>query len=456
MKFSNLLRSIILEASRLEVLMDKFVKSNKKGDTLSPEEKASEGNKIPKEVFFELIKADPTSRLNNVELETASKNDLQRVKVGSYVPWLIKQYLNVSTERNVGERGYEQELKAARDLFMEDLFKVPDELMKFERFKGRLPAEQRDINKLSLNDLVVLMGEYKLEKTKGSKEEKKSAAQTFEYPGSEVVFRGSQWTVVKIEGCDRINKDAAIFFGGSMLKPEKGETSWCTSGPGLSYFENTYCKKGPLYVILPNTDTRYGEVSGLPANRYQIQFASDQFMDKFDHRFNFTEKLNGEMSELKEFFKPEFAKGLTSGDGESLNIEGFGRGVVGQFVGLYGLDELFENLPATLTEISISNPEKNNIIISIPPSIGKFKNLNNLSLSNCVSEVPKEVCELENLEFLGLMNNTQLTTIPDCIAFMDRLYFVNVDGSTNLKMPSAFQERWDQIDEGMWENTNEG
>lgn len=452
MKFTNLLRNMILEASRLEVLMDKFVKSDKKGVELSPEDKAKQSNKIPKEIFFELIKADPTSRLNNVELETASKDELQKVKVGAYVPWLIKQFLNVKTERSPGERGYEQEVKQMRDLFMEDLYKVPDDLRKFERFKGRLAPEQRDINKLSLSDLVVLMGEFKLEKTKGTKEEKKQAAQSFKYPGSEVVFRGSKWTVVKIEGCDPLSKNAAIFFGGSNLGPEVGETKWCTSGPGLSYFDNTYCKQGPLYVILPNTDTRYGEVTGLPANRYQIQFGSNQFMDKFDHRFDFVEKLNGEMEELKAFFKPHYAKGLTVGNGESLSIEGFDRGVVGQFVGLYGLEELFDSLPDTLTDISISNPSKGGPIITIPKSISKFKNLQNLSLSNCIREVPTEVCQLNQLEFVGFMNNPELTSIPECLGNMPNIYFMNIDGSPNIKLPNVFREKWNMIDEGLWEN----
>lgn len=453
MKFTNLLRNMILEASRLEVLMDKFVKSGKQGGDLSPEAKAKEGKKIPKEVFFEIIKADPTSRLNNVELETASKEDLQKVKVGSYVPWLIGQYINVKTERVPGEVGYEQEVKHERDLYMENLFKVPDELKKFEQFKGRLRPEQRDINKLTLSDLFILMGEYKLEKTKGTKEEKKQAAQTFEYPGSRVAFRGKNWTVVAIEGCDQLAKDAAIFFGGSMLKPERGETGWCTSGPGLSFFETTYnpCKRGPLLVILPNTDTRYGEVTGLPANRYQIQFESSEFRDKFDNRFDFVEKLNGEMSELKTFFKPLFAKGLTVGGGESLSIEGFDRGTVGQFVGLYGLDELFESLPDTLTDISISNTKGGNII-TIPKSISKFKNLQNLSLSNCIDRVPEEVCQLDKLEFVGFMNNPQLTTLPECLGNMPNIYFMNIDGSPNIKLPDVFREKWNMIDEGLWEN----
>lgn len=443
MKFTNLLRNMILEASRLEVLMDKFVKSDKKGGELSPEDKAKQSNKIPKEVFFELIKADPDSRLNNVELDTASKEDLQKVKVGKYVTWLIKQYIEVPTESAPGERGFEEDLKRERDLFMEDLFKVPDELRKFEKFKGRLPLEQRDINKLTLPQLTILMSKFRLEKTKGTQEEKKQAAKTFEYPGSRVVFRGNKWTVVAIEGCDELSRNAAIFFGGSMLKPERGETKWCTSGPGLSYFDGNYnpCQKGPLFVILPNTDSEYGEVTGLPANRYQIQFGSNSFFDKFDHKIDFVEKLNGEMSELKKFFKPFYAKGLTVGNGESLSIEGFDRGVIGQFVGLYGLDELFDSLPDTLTDISISNPNKGGPIITIPKSISKFKNLQNLSLSNCIREVPSEVCQLNQLEFVGFMNNPELTSIPECLGNMPNIYFMNIDGSPNIKLPNVFREK---------------
>lgn len=452
MKFTSILRNIILEASKFEVLMDKFVKSDKKGEDLSADGKTTQGNKIPKKVFFELIKADPTSRLNNVELENASKDELQKVKVGTYVSWLIQQFLTIKTEREMGETGYKEEIKQRRDLFMEDLYKVPDDLRKYERFKGSLPLEQRDINKVSLSQLAILMSEFSLEKTKGTKEDKKQAAQTFEYPGSKIVFRGSQWTVVKIHGCDSLSRDAAIFFGGSMLRPEKGETAWCTSGPGLSYFDNTYCKQGPLYVLLPNTDTRYGEVSGLPANRYQVQFQSDQIMDKFDHRFDLPEKLRGEMSELKDFFKPEFAKGLTQADGETLTITDFERGSVGMFVGLYGLDELFNSLPNTLTEITITNPSNKGTIITIPKTIAKFKNLSNLSLSNCIKELPKEICELSNLEFVGFTNNPQLVSIPECIATMPNIYFLNLEFSPNVKLPESIRQNWNMIDEGLWEN----
>jgi hypothetical protein len=57
MKFTNLLRNMILEASRFEVLMDKFVKKPlKRGEQLSPKDIEKEKNKIPKDVFLNLLK----------------------------------------------------------------------------------------------------------------------------------------------------------------------------------------------------------------------------------------------------------------------------------------------------------------------------------------------------------------------------------------------------------------
>ena len=154
MKFTNLLRNMILEASRFEVLMDKFVKKPlKRGEQLSPKDIEKEKNKIPKDVFFELVEADPTSRLNNVDMNTANENDLNKVKVGSYTPWLIKQYLTVKTERQVGDQGYEAEVKQMRERFMEDLYKLPDELKKFDRFKGKLPVDKRNIANISVEEL---------------------------------------------------------------------------------------------------------------------------------------------------------------------------------------------------------------------------------------------------------------------------------------------------------------
>jgi hypothetical protein len=82
-------------------------------------------------------------------------------------------------------------------------------------------------------------------------------------------------------------------------------------------------------------------------------------MDRDDRQIDLVQYLNGPMAELKEFFKPEFAKGLTL-NGEKLVIDSFNSGAVGKFIGLYGLDDLFENLPLTLSEIQIQKKKEMN------------------------------------------------------------------------------------------------
>ena len=454
MKFTSVLKSIILEQSRFQVLMDKFVKKPaKRGE--QPDQKDSDKTKIPKEIFFDLIKADPTSRLNNVEFSTANEDELNKVKVGSYVTWLIKRYLNVTTERQPGDLGYEQEVKIMRDRFMEDLYKVKENLEKFERFKGRLPIEKRNIEKLSVRELEELVSEFKLEKNKFSAEEKEKSKTNFEYPGSKIVFRGKNWTIVEIEGCNELAKDAACFFGGYDLKPEVGETHWCTSARGEYNRYYHYCKSGPLHVILPNQDVRYGDKTGLPANRYQFQFGSNQFMDKYDNPVDVIELLNGPMSELKNFFKPEFAKGLTSGSGTDLKIDDFKYGSVAKFVGLYGLEELFDVLPDTLRQIKIKNRGETNITLKIPKSITRFQNLQHLVLVNCIDELPDYICGLENLNILGVMTNPKLNRIPDCIATMKNLDFINFK-DTSAQAPSSLEANgWTEMETGMWDKFTE-
>ena len=75
MKFTSVLKQIILEQSRFEILMNKYVKPKKKGENvIAP--------KMKKEELYKIINADPTSRLNNVNLDNANKEELEKVKVG--------------------------------------------------------------------------------------------------------------------------------------------------------------------------------------------------------------------------------------------------------------------------------------------------------------------------------------------------------------------------------------
>ena len=441
MKFTKILKSVILEQSKFQILFDKLTtpSKDKEGKPQKP--------KLTKGEFFELMSADPTTRLNNVDLETASKEELEKVKAGSYTPWIIKHYLTPKTERQPGERGYEEEVREAKKTFMEDLSKITNDLQKFHRFKSQIEGE-RDLNKLTPEELYNKVKDFSLEKTKATAQEKQEASKTFAHPGGEIVFRGDEWTVAKISDTSQLGKDAACFYGGFHLEPIKGETRWCTSGPGLSYFDR-YIKDGPLYVVIKNQDTKFGEKSKLPATRYQFHFPSNQFMDVHDHQIELIDYLNGPMKELKNYFKPEFAKGLTIG-GEKLAIDNFSSGPIGKYIALYGLDDLINSLPDTLTEFMVSNKENKNIDIKIPQSIGRFKNLTMILFDNCTSEIPESICQLTNLQFIAFINSKNIKSIPKCVVGLPNLEFINLKG-TNVQVPQEIAERGVEMNDNMWD-----
>ena len=436
MKFTNVLKKIILEQSRLEVLMDKFVlpKKDKEGQT----KKAP----LTKDEFFELIQADPGTKLKDVNLDRASKEELSRVKVGGYTPWLIKKYLNVTTERQPGDQGYEAEVKQMKERFMEDLYKVKEDLRKFDRFKHKLPLELRNIDNLTPESLYDAVKDFDLTLATTTKAERKSAPV---HPGAKLVFDGPTWRVIEIENKGPVGKEAACFYGGNNK-----ETRWCTSTPGLDTWFNRYINKGPLYVLYRPSDTDVAPETGLPKERYQFHFPDNQFMDKDDRQQDLVKLLNGPMKELKDFFKPEFAKGLTTG-GEKLVIDSFSHGAVGKFIGLYGIDDLMTQLPDTLKEIQIQNRDNNGVLINIPEEIGRFQNLGMIMFDNCIDRIPESICNLPKLRFLALPNNKELRTIPECIADLPNLYFLNLKGCPNVEIPKKIEETAFPMGDNMWD-----
>ena len=433
MKFTNILKNIILEDSRFTLLYDKLVDKGGK--------KPQEG-KIPFDILKTIIFADPTTRapqslLQNIE--TLTPEQMEIVKVGKYTQWLLKNFLKPTFEGEVevGSPQYKRMTKEYKDRFLEDLYKVTDDLKKFERFKGQLPQESRDIAKLTPDSLFGLVKDFKLEKTKGSKQEKEEAKLSYQYPGSTVAFRGPNWTVVKIEDQSELGKNAACFFGG-YHEADMGETRWCTSSPGLNYFDS-HIKQGPLYVILPNNADKLGQKTGLPQERYQWHFQSNQYMDREDRRVNIIEMLQGKLSELREFFKPEFAKGLTKQNDKRLDINNDDSSAAGKFIQIYGYKELFDTLPDDMTQIIINNQKNNNIAFDIPESIGRFDKLQSLLLGGIVKSVPNSICNLKELLLLSLPNNPQLTTLPVCIKDLPMLGFVNINGS-NVTIPEELKD----------------
>jgi hypothetical protein len=435
MKFTSILKSVILEQSRFELLFDALTKpsTNKEGKKVKP--------KLTKDEFIALVSADPTTRTNNVDMSTAKSEDLAKVKAGKYVQWLIKNYLTPVTERQPGDNGYDREVAQVKETFMEDLYKVTEDLTKFERFKNRLPEDKRDINKLTTSSLYDAVKDFDLTLATTTKAERKSAPV---HPGGKLVYDGANWRVVEIEDKGPVGKEAACFYGGNNQ-----ETRWCTSSPGLTYFER-YIKDGPLYVIYNPNDTDVAPTTGLPKTRYQFHFPSNQFMDKDDRQQDLVQLLNGPMSELKDFFKPEFAKGLTVG-GEKLVIDSFSSGAIGKFIGLYGLNDLIDSLPSTLKEFQIQNRDKNDVTIEIPESIGRFKDLNMILLDNCIKSIPDSICTLPKLRFLALINNPKLVEIPECVTELPSLYFLNLKGSNNVRIPDSVKAKGTDMGGGMWD-----
>ena len=429
--FKNLLKDLIVENSRFQVLYDKFVK---------PKDKGQKGM-LPFETLFALIAADPTSSFpDGIDMDNVTPKDMDRVKIGKYTQWLLKNFIAPKLEPNhplniVDPKSgqYKSALKEYLDLFMEDLYKVTGDLRKFERFKNRLPQEFRDVNKLTIDTLYDQVKDFSLEKTKATKDEKKVASKTYEHPGADVVYRGQDWTVAKISDTGQIGKDAACFYGGSYQEPGKGETRWCTSSPGLTWFDR-YIKDGPLYVVIPNKGTTFqgqkelGDVSGLPALRYQFHFPSNQFMDPADRQINLIDFLNTNEEGLKQFFKPEFMKSLSGDKGTKVQVE-YPNDSASKFIALYGFDEFFESLPQDLERFTFKNSSRDNkFALNIPEDIGRFKKLTALNLVGCVASIPESICTLPNLQYLSLPDNPQLQKLPECIGNMENLMVLNIPG----------------------------
>jgi Leucine-rich repeat (LRR) protein len=451
MKFTSLLTNLILENSRFQVLYDKMVKPAPGREGIARKPKGLMDFKTLKDIIF----ADPTTRApQGMTPETASVEDMENVKVGKYTQWMLKNFITPTfdfawTDDEKTTERYSLMVTEHKRLFIEDLHKMSDDLKKYERFKNQLPQDKRDINKISVDELFDLVKDFKLEKTKASKDEKEQAKTSYQYPGSEIIFRGDTWTLIKIEDKGELGKGAAVFFGGYQ-DGDNGESRWCTSAPGLSYF-NTYIKDGPLYVVLPNDDNgKVGKRTGLPFERYQFHFPSDQFMDRDDRRVNLVELLNGKMSELKEFFKPEFAKGLTTKGGDKVEIN-YPDSSAGKFVALYGFEELFEALPETIVTLMINNKSKEDIALNVPESLGRFKNLDALLLANMVKTLPDSIGELQKLKFLSFNNNKQLEALPESIADLPRLSFINLAGTNpNIHIPDRLRAKMEEESDGFW------
>ncbi len=427
MKFTEMLKTIISEDVRSELFLKKFTE---------PTVDKKTGKKIPavltSKELLTLIDNDPTSRV-----EENPENFNQVKKTGGYVQWMINQIKRLRPEGV--RKNITGESQGRIDLFFEDLYKVKDDLIKFERFKGQIPVDKRDINKLTSDELYDLVKDFSLEKATTTKAERKDAK--YAHPGGSFEIETPNYVITKITRTDELGKEAACFYGG-----QNRETRWCTSAPGLSYFER-YIKDGPLYQIY-DKNSEPSKETGLPVNRWQFHFQSSQFMDKDDRSINLVEFLNKTDQEVKEYFKPQFMENMTKSSGKggtSVDIE-FPRSPAAQFIALYGFDEFFESLPDTTTKMDFSGGNSGSEGFPLPKAIGRLTNLTGLHIEGLISELPAEICNCKQLRYLSLPNNKNLTSIPDCLKDLPNIKLVNFKGCSNLKLPEDLKVKlriWD-------------
>ena len=457
-KLTLLLSNLITEASRLEDVYNKYVK---------PNPKLSQPGQPPRavmtfDVFKKILSGDPTTLPKEFDYENATVKDLENLKLGRYTQWLFKVYVTPVLEFERGTEDYKAEAKEYRRLFVEDIEKINVDLLKYDRFKQRLPLDKREIMKISLQELYSLVEEFKLSKdTKSNKEERITKENPFQFPGSKIDIETPDWTVVKISDKGQLGKDAACYFGGYYdINDEFDETSWCTGKHDGTNFKH-YINKNPLYVILPNNATEFGQKTGLPKERYQFHFPETQFMNRNDKQINLVDFFENKAPDLKEYFRPMFDKYLKGGVSITSDVT---RGAAtislvsnrrNEYSNIYGKDknendeydqriiEIFDELPTSVTRIILTNKTAEEIYLDIPNSLGKFTNLEGLSLEKCVKSIPDTICNLKKLGFLNINDCQNITELPDCIVGMinDELTILNLKNSNpNIRIPELFYE----------------
>lgn len=435
MKITSLLTTLITENARLQHVYDTYVKPN-------PKIKTKTGEPAKGIMDFDTLKTiifgDPTTTVpENFDKDGATFEEMKNVHVGKYVQWMLKNYFKPKLEYEIGTPEYKKAAQEFRRLFLEDMDKMSVHLLKYERFKGKLPDNLKDINKLTPEQLSIAVDDFKLTKdTKSNKEERITKENPFKYPGSNIEIVTPNWTVVKIQDSSDEAKNAAAYFGGYYdTRDEFDETSWCTSKIDSTYF-NSYINRGPLYVILPNNATEFGKKTGLPKERYQFHFQDKQFMNRNDRQIDLTNFLTDKASELKDYFRPEFLKNLSSFSDKKPDII-YPDGPIAKYVAIYGFDGIFDYFPDDIISLSFENRSNTEINLDVPPTINRFKDLEFLVFDNFVKKIPDEICDLKKLIVLGLPNNKKLESLPACLSELPELSLIILkDSNPNIKIPN--------------------
>jgi hypothetical protein len=168
-------------------------------------------------------------------------------------------------------------------------------------------------------------------------------------------------------------------------------------------------------------------------------------MDPADRQIDLVDFLNTNEEGLKEYFKPEFMKGLSSAGGTKVSVQYPGDSA-SKFIALYGFDEFFTTLPKNVNRLEFIAKSSNNLNLNIPSTIGNFTDLTAIHFVGCVASIPDSVCKLQKLQFLSLPDNPNIQMLPSCIAEMPKLSVINMKGSNKNSIPDSVKQRIQEDD----------
>ena len=403
------IKQLILEGSRYEILMQKFTEPKKKG------KKAL----MDKETLMAFMKADPTTRQTDEEIK----------KVGAYSQWVIKQYMNL--QQSCEGYGYDPSpnsewakcLAESQRLFMEDLYKVTEDLLKFDYLKktGKYTGE-KDINKFqNTQALYDAIKDFDV-----NKEELTTTKADRLRDDVEVVHEDADWIVMIPK-----SKEASCHYGG-------GESRWCTASKSSNYYDH-YSKQGPLYMIMRKDDAKKGPNE---SRSHQFHFESNSFMNAEDRNVDLATFFNL-YPELKPFFQDKFARYLDTNFGDKIEVR-YPNDTVSKYISIYGFEDFFKRIPKGLKRLDIEYNDRGNSTKDRPgfalPDLTPYTNMEVLHVEGLLSEIPESVGKLQKLEFISVPNNPNLKSIPESVANLPNLEVLNVK-QTPATIPQALEDK---------------
>ena len=100
-----------------------------------------------------------------------------------------------------------------------------------------------------------------------------------------------------------------------------------------------------------------------------------------------------------------------------------------KFARMFGIERLFELLPEDMSFFQMENKSNDDIIINLPSSFTRFKDLEILVLEKIIDKLPENIGELEQLSFVNITNCPKLTKVPQSLENCRCLEFLSFEGS---------------------------